>query len=493
MLGIVNDPTLHPERTNATLARVEEILEVLFGEAGRGLFTRCVKAAGPGMGLFDPLSAYAGEAVACVLAEHLGPAGCDSCAEMLMQSELSTDEVVQLHVDHKIPVSHLEDDLLPVEGDGALLTDSKGARYVDLDSNYSATNLGNANAELARGLYNQAKRLVSQKEDRIQVARARFLKEFEGMLPAGLTCFYWQNSGGEAVDKALKMAKAFTGHTGVVAFEGGFHGRTHGAVAVTHNEAYRKPFGLHDVDWVHFAPYGDAAAVEALLASGEAKTVILELVQGEEAGIRPAPPGFAKTLRQLCDEHGALLIVDEVQSGFARTADGPGAWFASHVHGADPDLMVIGKSFGGGYPVTAVVSKPHVSRAMKAGYDGSTFGGNPMAMTAALIATRQMKALDLPARASARSAQFAEGLRAIDSPLLLGFRCEGLMIGVDLPDAETVAKVQALMKASGAYGSLSTGATLRWMPPLVITRNETAQVLAAFEKALKVLESGSGG
>ncbi len=132
------------------------------------------------------------------------------------------------------------------------------------------------------------------KEDRVHVARARFLKVFPGMLPEELDQFYWQNSGGEAVDKSLKIAKAYTQTTGVVAFRGGFHGRTHGAISVTYNPKYRKPFGLDQVDWAHFADYNDADAVEQIFAEGKAKIVILELIQGEEAGIRPADPAFVR-------------------------------------------------------------------------------------------------------------------------------------------------------------------------------------------------------
>jgi acetylornithine/succinyldiaminopimelate/putrescine aminotransferase len=260
-------------------------------------------------------------------------------------------------------------------------------------------------------------------------------------------------------------------------------------VAVTHEFAYRAPFGLADSDWVNFCPFGDLDAVEEVLAAGDAKSVILELVQGEEGGARPAPHGFAKALRFLCDEYGALLIVDEVQTGFGRVASGPGEWFACQRFGIVPDIMVIGKSFGGGYPVTAVVCKAHISEAMKPGYDGSTFGGNPMAMTSALIASRQMKALDLPSRVEERSAQFAEGLEAMESSSILGFRCMGLMIGVDLPGPVWVEAVQEEMAKRGAFGSLSSGATLRWMPPLVITREEVGEVLEAFAAALEVVEA----
>jgi acetylornithine/succinyldiaminopimelate/putrescine aminotransferase len=489
---LVPDRHVHPERLPATLGRVHEVVGIVAADPDQAteIAARCALAAADRHSN-GGLSRHAATAVAGVLASSLSPRQVAQATTLLAESELSTDEVVALHHEFKIPVSRLEDDLLPVRGDGALIHDSLGRTLIDLDSNYSATNLGNSNPEIARGLANQASLLISQKEDRIQVARARFLKEFTGLLPDELHCFYWQNSGGEAVDKSLKMAKAYTGHTGVIAFDGGFHGRTHGAVAVTHNPAYRTPFGLDDAPWVHFAPFNDLDAVEQLLASGAAKTVILELVQGEEAGIRPADAAFATGLRALCNAHGAVLICDEVQTGFGRIATGPGTWFACQVYGIVPDIIAIGKSFGGGYPVTAVVTQEHISRAMRPGFDGSTFGGNPMAMTAALIATRQMRELELPTRVVKRSQQLADGLGSIESPLVEGFRTHGLMVGIDLPNAETVHAVQELMIGHGAHSSLSTGATMRWMPPLVITEEQVEAVLRAFSKALDEVDGGA--
>jgi acetylornithine/succinyldiaminopimelate/putrescine aminotransferase len=489
--AMVPDTVRHPERTRITLSRVLEIVEIIAGGTLRAevLSAKCQEAAGPKIQACDGLPPSTCMKVAALLTETLSADEVARTAALFWESELSTDEVVALHRKFKIPVSHLEDDLLPVKGEGARVYDSKGTPYVDLDSNYSATNLGNANPEIAQGLFNQASLLISQKEDRIQVARARFLKEIGRMFPGDLCCFYWQNSGGEAVDKALKIAKAYTGQTGVVAFEGGFHGRTHGAVSVTHNPDYRLPFGLEAEPWVHFVPFNDANAVEAQLSEGGKRIVILELVQGEEGGVRGAAPDFVRELRALCDRYEALLIIDEVQTGFGRVATGKGMWFASQVYGIVPDLLVVGKSFGGGYPVTAVVAPPHISGAMKPGYDGSTFGGNPMAMTAALIATRQMKTLNLTVRTAAHSARFEEGLSKIASPLFKGFRAYGLMIGVDLASKECVGRVQKALKKYGIHSSLSTGATMRWMPPLVVTREEVEQVLEAFAKALKDVES----
>jgi len=176
--ALAADPARHPERSHATLARVTEVIEIICngnGDAG-ALASKCVAAAGSGHGLLSPVSNSTAAAVATAMAKALAHDQLERAIELLWQSELSTDEVIALHKKYKIPVSHLEDDLLPVKGDGALIFDSKGQKYIDLDSNYSATNLGNANPEIALGLFNQASVLVSQKEDRIQVARARFLK-----------------------------------------------------------------------------------------------------------------------------------------------------------------------------------------------------------------------------------------------------------------------------------------------------------------------------
>ncbi|MBD3399367.1 MAG: aminotransferase class III-fold pyridoxal phosphate-dependent enzyme [Candidatus Coatesbacteria bacterium] len=486
--ALIQDPCCSPERGNATPDRIREILEVLLEDdkVRDGVYRKCLKSIGGEVDVHASLDYPAALRLAAVLVEELEEETLAAVSLMLDESELSTAEVVETHRRYKIPVSHLEDDLLPVRGYGAAVWDSRGREYVDLDANYSATNLGNANPQIARGLYNQASLLISQKEDRISVSRTRFLREVLPMMPGNLHHFYWQNSGGEAVDKSLKLAKAFNKHRGVIAFSGGFHGRTHGAVAVTHNEAYRKPFGLHREDWVHFVDWGDLKAVETLLKQDKAKSVILELVQGEEAGIRPAEPAFAHGLRELCDKHKAVMIVDEVQTGFARVAAGAGDWFASQRYDLVPDIITIGKSFGGGYPVTAVVTKPEIAQRMKPGYDGSTFGGNPMAMTAALIATRQMRELDLPLRVVERAAQFKKGLEAIreNYDVVGELRVVGLMIGIGLDSPERVADVQERMKPRGAHSSLSTGRALRWLPPLVITEEQVDVVLAAFDEAL---------
>lgn len=480
---------VHPERLSASLDRIEEIVQIVLGERGSSVAELCAESVD---------DRYAGleegdvRRIGSILGNACSSSEIRLIIDMLDDSEISTKEAVESHRRFKIPVSRLEYDIIPVRGEGAWIIDTRGNAYLDMDSNYSATNLGMSNPEIAKGLYNQAMQLISMKEDRVHIPRTRFLKSIHQMMPEGLTQFYWQNSGGEAVDKSIKMAKAYTGNKGVVAMKGGFHGRTHGAVAVTHEPKYREPFFLDKEEWVHFVDFNDAEAVERIFKDGKARTVILELVQGEEAGILPADRKYIKKLRKICDDNEAVMIADEIQTGFGRTAEEPGQWFASMVYGIVPDIMTIGKSFGGGYPVTAVVTNEEVSSAMKPGYDGSTFGGNPMAMVAAMIATRQMREKDITRNVIKRSEQIMAGLHMMKErhSMPLEVRGLGLMIAFRLPSSEKIAEFQHQMASNGVKTSLSTREWVRLLPPLIITEQDVNHLMIAINDSLVSVEEG---
>ncbi len=489
--AIIYDRSLNPERTNATFERLAEVLENVLNEQSAAHISKLLdllEQPNPRNQLnekqADKIIEYLDKIV-------LSRQQIQEIGEQLQLSEISTAEAIDIHQQFKIPVSHPEEDIIPVQGKGCWIKDTKGKWYLDMDSNYSATNLGMSNPEIALGLYNQANTLISMKEDRIQIARSRFLKEIHQMMPPGLDQFYWQNSGGEAVDKALKIAKAYTGTTQVIAFKGGFHGRTHGAVAVTWNKKYREPFGLDETGWVHFADFNDLNSVETLLKTTGAKIIILEMVQGEEAGNRPATPEFVNGLWTLAKQYDAVIIDDEVQAGFGRTAVKQGDWFACMSYDLVPDIMVIGKSFGGGYPVTAVVTKKKIGSKMKYGYDGSTFGGNPMAMTATLIATRQMREKDVTGNVVARAKQIKSGIRTLrETYSIIGtYSGRGLMFGFDLGSAENVQKVQSGLRENGVKVSLSSGSMIRFLPLTIMSKGETDFFLKQLEKSIKILDS----
>ena len=485
--ALINNRIEHPERNNATCQRLFEVMENVLPERQAEDFTSQLnkKLDNP-----DPHGALTSEQANIIIDEfdqfNVKTEDLTEIIDQLFLCELSTQEILQLHRTYKIPVSKLETDILPVQGNGCWIRDSKGDWFLDVDSNYSASNLGMANLEIAKGLYHQAKTLISMKEDRIQVARARFLKEISQMMPQGLTYFYWQNSGGEAVDKALKIAKAYTRTKQVVAFKHGFHGRTHGAVAVTYNPKYRKPFLLDQEDWVHFADFNDLESVKRILDETGAKIIIMEMVQGEEAGNLPATQKFINQLWDLAREYNLIIIDDEVQAGFGRTARKRGDWFACMSYEVVPDIMVIGKSFGGGYPVTAVVTNSKISEQMKPGYDGSTFGGNPMAMVSALIATRQMRRKNITENVVKRSKQIEQGFSALQNrhKVVKDFHVYGLMIALNLENEKNVKKVQEKLKDNGVKASLSTGEYIRFLPPTIISEGEVDYFLKALDEVI---------
>lgn len=493
---LISNVSQTPEKLNATFERIEEVAKIVLGDTRSNGFVKTIETKCHSMNKRVEINERQGTIIVnvvkeCLEHDLLTNTELTSIISLLKDAEYSTSEAIDMHKNHKIPVSELEADIVPVRGIGAWIVDTKGNKYLDMDSNYGAANLGFNNKEIAIGLYNQACQLITMKEDTVQIPRTRLMKTLLPLMPQGLDQFYWQNSGGEAVDKALKIAKAYTKQRGVIAMLNGFHGRTHGAVAVTSNPAYRKPFGLDKEDWVHFIHFNDADALENRLKLGKEKIVIMELIQSEEGGITLAEKDYVKKVRVLCTVNNTVLIIDEVQTGFARIAMDEGQWWASDYYDVTPDIMVIGKSFGGGFPVTAIITTKEISSMMKPGYDGSTFGGNPLAMVASTIAIRQMKRLSLPKVVAALHKQLIAGLKRIKSPLLKDIRGLGLMIALELPSKDTVKKFQGELKKAGVKSSLSTGNTVRFLPPLIITKSEIDMLIKKTEESLRAVDKNA--
>ena len=279
--------------------------------------------------------------------------------------------------------------------------------------------------------------------------------------PAGSRVFLC-NTGTEANEAALKMARK-TGRRVVVALEGGFHGRTVGALAVTHKPAIREPFGPFGAE-VRFVVPGDVGALERAM-TGEVAALILEPIQGE-AGVRPLSDEFLAAARRLCDEHGALLIMDEVQTGIGRT----GAWFAHQGRGVTPDILTLAKGLGGGFPIGAVVAfGEKVATLLVAGDHGSTFGGNPLACAAALSTLDIIDAEGLLENAKSVGEHIREAALAI--PGVADVRGEGLMLGIAL-EAPVAAAAVAAAREAGFIINAPGPDTIRLVPPLVLTASE---------------------
>jgi acetylornithine/LysW-gamma-L-lysine aminotransferase len=361
-----------------------------------------------------------------------------------------------------------------VRGQGARVWDAEGNAYIDCVGGQGAANLGHAHPAIAAAISQQAGRLISCPEIFYNDRRAQLEAELAAAAPAGLQRVFLCNSGAEAVEAAIKFARLSKGRRQLVACKRGFHGRTMGALSATWEPKYREPFEPLVPGFEH-APYNDLAALEQAVTNATA-AVLLEPVQGE-GGVRPGTPEFLLGAQQICRERGALLIVDEIQTGYGRT----GKLFACEHHGLAPDLMPIAKSMAGGLPMGACLIGPRVGELARMSH-GSTFGGNPLACAAALATLRIMSEEDLPARAARLGGYLLERLAALRSPLIREVRGVGLLVGIEFK-----VKVTPILQGLQARGVLALPAgptVLRLLPPLVIEQEDLEQIVRAIEAEL---------
>ena len=361
-----------------------------------------------------------------------------------------------------------------VRGEGARLWDSDENEYIDCVGGQGAGNLGHANPTVAAAIAAQAWTLISCPEMFFNDRRAELLQKLISIAPKGLNRAYLCNSGAEAVEACLKFARIATGRKEIVATMRGFHGRTIGALSATWEKKYREPYEPLWPGFRHIA-YNDLAALDAAITDQTA-AVILEVVQGE-GGVRLGRPEFLLGAQKLCRERGALLIVDEVQTGFGRT----GRMFACEHYGLEPDLMALAKSIAGGLPMGAALIGERVGQ-LPTQVHGSTFGGNPLACAASLAAIEYLQSNHLPERAMEIGDWLIGELRQIESPLIREVRGLGLMMGVELKQKVTP-YLQALM-AKGVL-ALPAGLTvMRFLPPLVIEKEDLVKVVEAVKEVL---------
>lgn len=369
-----------------------------------------------------------------------------------------------------------------VRGAGCLVWDADGKEYLDLLGGIAVNALGHANPFVTSVISSQLATLGHVSNfftSPTQIALAEKLLAL-AHAPAGSKVFF-ANSGTEAVEAAFKLARRNAGtdaapRTKIIALEGAFHGRTMGALALTAKEAYRAPFEPLPGGVVHI-PFGDVAALEAAIDETVA-AVFLEPIQGE-AGVRPLPAGYLKAAREATTKAGALLILDEVQTGIGRT----GKWFASEDAGIVPDAITLAKGLGGGFPIGALLTfGAETSSLLGAGQHGSTFGGNPVATAAALATLHAIESQ----RVLENVAKVGEYLRAglADVRGVTEVRGEGLLIGFDLDAAVAPAVVTAGLDAGFIINSPGPR-TIRLAPPLILTTEQAGTFLAALPALLQ--------
>ncbi|MDF0591375.1 acetylornithine transaminase [Methanotrichaceae archaeon Mx] len=350
-----------------------------------------------------------------------------------------------------------------VRGSGARVWDASGREYIDFVAGIAVNNVGHCHPAVVGAIARQAKELIHTSNlyyTENQVSLAEELKALTGMDRA-----FFCNSGAESIEAALKLARRATGRSEIVAAVHSFHGRTLGSLGATYKAVYREPF--RPLQEAKFVPFDDPEALAAAV-SKETSAVVLEPVQGE-GGVNVPSPGYLRAAREVCDDAGALLILDEVQTGFGRT----GTWFGKEHSGVMPDVMALAKGIAGGLPMGAILVAQSVSDVFQRGDHGSTFGGGPLVSAAALASIGAIKDERLVERSEEMGAylraRLAEEIDAID------VRGLGLMVGVEL--VASCPEIVNRARERGVLLNATSDHVLRMVPPLVVGKEEIDRVV----------------
>jgi acetylornithine/N-succinyldiaminopimelate aminotransferase len=406
---------------------------------------------------------------------------------MQPSQEPSAQPLIDLAKRYWLPV-YKPRDLVLDHGKGARVWDTEGRDYIDFGAGIAVNALGHQDPDLLAALTAQANKLwhssnVFYTEPPLHLAEE--LVQASGFAERVFLC----NSGAEANEAAIKLVRKWATAQGrspeqrvIVTFRGSFHGRTLATVTATAQPKYQEgyeplPGGFRYLD------FNDAAALEQAFAQGDVAAVMLEPVQGE-GGVLPSAPGFLKRVRELCDKHGALLVLDEIQCGMGRT----GTLFAHSQDGVTPDIVTLAKALGCGFPIGAMLAGPKVAQIMQFGAHGTTFGGNPMAAAVARVALHKLSSAEVRANVERQSAALREALTSLGAELGLfsEVRGRGLMLGAVLTDSYR-GKAGDILDFAAAHGLLMLQAgpdVLRFVPPLNISDKDVADGLTRLRAAL---------
>ena len=364
-----------------------------------------------------------------------------------------------------------------VKAEGAYLIDSDGKAYLDFSSGIGVTNLG-FHPQVQQALIQQAGRIWHSPNLYLSSLQEQVAQELAGSYDY---LAFFCNSGAEANEAAIKLARKATGKQGIITFQQSFHGRTFGAMAATGQDKIKEGFG-DGVPHFSYAVYNDIASVEELVNQDTA-AVMLELVQGE-SGVRPAEAAFVKDLADFCQREGILLIVDEVQTGMGRT----GQLYSFEHYGIIPDIVTLAKGLANGLPAGALLGKSSLAPALGPGSHGSTFGGNKLAMAAALETLHIMKEAGFMEEVRSKSTILMEQLQLAfrDHPKISAVRGLGMMIGI-----ETSASLSKIVEAARQKGLIILTAgenVIRLLPPLTIGREEIQQGIATLKEVFSQVD-----
>ena len=370
-----------------------------------------------------------------------------------------------------------------VKGSGDLLWDKDGKEYIDCTGSYGLCIVGYCHPKVVEAIKNQSEKLTSCHGFMYNEPRSELLQRIAKMVPEGLNRVFLSNSGAEAVECTLKLARKYTGKKEIIAMMGAYHGKTLGALSVTWDKKYRDPF-MPLIPQVKHVPFGNIEKLKEIISTDTA-AVITEPIQGE-GGVRFPPNGFLEQLRELCNEKGILLIIDEIQTGFGRT----GRLFAFQHYGIVPDITCLAKGVAGGIPIGLTLAKNEIMSSLKVGEHSTTYGGNPIACAAAAATIDILEQENLPEKARAQGEYLVSKLNQLrdDHAIIREVRGLGLMIGVEMRF-----EVLDIILRSLERGVLMLDAgrnVLRFLPPLVITRAHIDRTIEILDEVIGEKESG---
>ncbi len=367
-------------------------------------------------------------------------------------------------------------DLAFTHGKGCMLYDTEGKEYLDLVSGIAVNSLGYAHPDVTAAIQEQASRMCHVSNLYYVEEQAELAERIASITPGNLDRTLFCNSGAEANEGAFKTAVRYTGRGKILSALNGFHGRTSASLGATGQEKYRKTFEPLISGAFGYFEFGNCEQIKGMVDSDTA-AVIVEPVQGE-GGVRTVPRDFFKTVRDICDEKGALMICDEVQTGIGRT----GEWYGIENFGVVPDIITMAKALGGGLPIGAVTTTEEISSVVTPGTHGTTFGGNPMVCAAGCAVIDVMKRDGIVAHAKDLGARWREDIRAVGSPRAKEVRGYGLIIGIEMDSNESASHVQKYCRDNGVLVNVCHGNTVRLIPPLILSDGEKDRFTALFKE-----------
>ncbi len=371
-----------------------------------------------------------------------------------------------------------------VKGRGMFVWDSEGKRYMDFVGGVAVCALGHCHPAVVKAISEQAKKLIHVSNLYHIQPQAELAALLAKVSPEGIDKFFFCNSGAEAVEAAMKLAVKHTKRERMVSMQGSFHGRTTTTIGATWKSSYREPYKALCPDVFDFVPFNDLAAAEAAIGE-RTGAIIVEPVQGE-GGVNVPSDDYLPGLRKLCDEHNVLLIFDEVQTGIGRT----GKWFACEHWNVVPDEITMAKALGGGFPIGCMGAKAEVMDSFVPGDHASTFGGNPLACSAAKAAVSTMQKLKLPQHAAKMGKYFLRRLNELAEELdcVKGVRGIGLLVGMELSEKSIADATVAKARERGFLINCTAEKVLRFVPPLIIEQKHIDSLISELHRIIKEVE-----